>query len=132
MWIFTKDGFFSIVQDAYCKKDEVMVRARCREDLSRFATRIYTEASVDTACRAIIELPGADYRYRLLTKRTHFAAYVHKMAESIDYPTVKDNIIPKSIEAVDRRKAMYLIWRVLCDFQKGAQRLTTRRRARAF
>jgi hypothetical protein len=28
MWLFTKNGYYSIVQDDYCKDDEVVIRAR--------------------------------------------------------------------------------------------------------
>jgi hypothetical protein len=41
MWIFCKDGFFSAVQNRDCQEDEVMVRARIREDVERLATATY-------------------------------------------------------------------------------------------
>lgn len=28
MWLFTKNGYYSIVQDDYCHHDEVVIRAR--------------------------------------------------------------------------------------------------------
>jgi len=78
MWLFTTDGFYSVVHDKYCKPDELMVRARKREDLENlFAHKITGE---------ILEIGHADYRFRMAVKRKiwskYLAGYANKMAYS--------------------------------------------------
>jgi len=40
MWIFTRDGFFSAVFDKYCKRGELMIRSRCKNDLDRLSKKL--------------------------------------------------------------------------------------------
>ena len=40
MWLYTKLGFFSIVHKPSCKKDELLVRTRCREDLEALSKKL--------------------------------------------------------------------------------------------
>ena len=40
MWLYTKLGFFSIVHKPPCKKDELLVRAMCREDLEALSKKL--------------------------------------------------------------------------------------------
>ena len=40
MWLYTKLGFFSIVYKLPCKKDEMLVRTRSREDIEALAKKL--------------------------------------------------------------------------------------------
>jgi len=95
MWIFTKDGFFSIVKH----KDNsayLMVKSRVREDL------------VDAfGPDDIKELAGSDYRFRKTVPRAVVADYLKREAYELDYESVKDNI-DKGED--DRHKMLYAVW----------------------
>ena len=90
MWVFTKEGVFSAVWDKYCRGDEVMIRAHCKEDLCRLAKRIIGYCDEDL----IFEAEDADYRYRIKIPKTVWSEYLADCALQIDYPSVKKNIIP--------------------------------------
>jgi hypothetical protein len=74
MWIFTKDGFFSAVFDRYCKRGELMIRSRCKDDLIRLAKKLhgYSDES------EILEIEHIDYRYRMKATKKNWAAYFLK------------------------------------------------------
>ena len=61
MWIFTKDGFYSVIKDKYCTEGELMVRARLRIDLERLLAKLDSDAE-------ILVIKQADYRYRVKLK----------------------------------------------------------------
>jgi hypothetical protein len=84
MWMFSKDGFFSVVQNEYCSPGELAVRARCRKDLEAFCRATKTPA------KKIIRTPKADYRFRVHVKRELWAAYAAAAAGAIDYPNFKN------------------------------------------
>jgi len=95
MWIFTKDGFFSIVQH----KDSphyMMVRARAKDDL---------QAAFGPG--DILESVGSDYRFRKTVPRAVVADYLSKALAEVDYESVKDNI-DKGEQ--DRHDMLYKVW----------------------
>lgn len=107
MWIYTKEGFFSVVEDKkYCKEDEVMVRARIKLDLQRFKDHITTDPD-------IVTLNEADYLHRIPVKRVDWANYLHKSAMELDYSTVKDSI------GNDGKRGIYYygVWRNMQKLQ---------------
>lgn len=115
MWIFTRDGFFSAVKDQYCGENELMVRARVRDDLERFCDREALDPN------DIMEFPQADYRFRIKVPRGRWIAYVGTMAHDIDYPNFKGTVISRDH---DRHTAYMECWRALHDWQVVAQRRT--------
>jgi hypothetical protein len=104
MWIFTKDGFFSIVKH----KDNsayLMVKSRVREDL------------VDAfGPDDIKELAGSDYRFRKTVPRAVVADYLKRETYQLDYESVKDNI-DKGED--DRHKMLYSVWAAHMALQRG-------------
>lgn len=81
MWIFTKDGFYSIVAvrgDA----SRVLVRARVRKHLEALLNRFKLD------CR-IVELKRADYKYRVAMKRAEWSSIACLLADGIDYSNFK-------------------------------------------
>jgi hypothetical protein len=104
MWIFTKDGFFSIVKHKD-DSDYLLVRARVREDI------------VDAfGPDDILELTGSDYRFRKTVPRAVVADYLSKEAMTIDYTSVKDDIDKGE---PDRHHMLYETWRAHWDLQQS-------------
>ncbi len=60
MWTFNKDGFFSAVEHRD-NPDQLMVRARCREDIQRLAGKLAAE---------VVHTPEADYAYRIIVSKS--------------------------------------------------------------
>ncbi|MBF0225394.1 MAG: hypothetical protein HQK76_08065 [Desulfobacterales bacterium] len=87
MWIFNKDGFFSIVRKN-CKFDEIMVQARSKEDLISLSHKIGVESE-------IIEAKKEDYKYRIIIRKKLISEYITKYIDEIDYDNVRSNIVPK-------------------------------------
>jgi hypothetical protein len=116
MWIFTIDGFFSVVNDNYCGHDEVMVRARCKDDLKRMLQRLHGKQcdrlKLDDG---ILDIKHADYRFRTKLLKRDWMYYVSIMAMEIDYSTVKDNLCPDHYK--ERGDAMYECWGGMLRFQ---------------
>lgn len=108
MWVFTVDGFFSAVHDKYCDPGEVMVRARCHEDLRAMAKRLGIVIT-------IINTPQADYYCRAKLKQDDWVRYVSTVAESIDYPSFKDAALTE--KGTYRAIAYLKCWQVLHDWQ---------------
>ena len=110
MWLFSRDGFFSVVKDSYCGDDELMVRARCREDLERFLDRAGLKDN------EIVKVDHADYRYRTKVGREAWALYVATMAINIHYTNVKGIIA--HIGGHGRRDAYMRVWEALYNWQE--------------
>lgn len=112
MWLFSKQGFVSIVKDRYCEEDEVVIRARKREDLEAVLDMMETERP------GIIELPHTDYRYRTIVKQRDFALAVAHIAMEIQYPNFKSAACPPGSD-MKRTIAYHQCWDVLRKLQEG-------------
>lgn len=85
MWVFTRMGFFSVVENKNRNNnEEVMVRARCIDDITRVALRLGTSPIINT--------PHADYPYRLICTKTAWANLMYETAEDIDYDNFKATV----------------------------------------
>jgi hypothetical protein len=85
MWIFTPEGFFSIVAaDEF--GEEIMVRARSADDLDRL------RASCFPGLGPNVELPGRDYPVRAFTSRADLATCLSLIATSLDYSNFKSEV----------------------------------------
>ena len=113
MWIFTKEGFFSVVEDKYCGKDELMVRARVKSDLVRLAQKM--DISFD-----ILVIDHSDYRYRGKIARTVWENYCSLSAAEIDYSNVKGTI---SGDDHERSDAYMGVWSSLFSLQPSGRRV---------
>jgi hypothetical protein len=82
MLIFNEDGFFSVVVN-HNNDDEVLVRARVREDIERFCECAGVEKS------NIIENRDYDYRYRVFVDRKTFLIYMIGVISSMNYTNFK-------------------------------------------
>ncbi len=113
MWVFTREGYFSVVHDAYCEPDEVTILARNEPDLHRLVGKL--EGGVGL----ILEFGHTDYRYRMAVKTVAWAEYLRHAAMNIDYDNYRNLIDPDDRERYD---AYTSCWKALKKWQdKGGQ-----------
>jgi len=113
MWIYTTDGFYSVVEDRN-DPDCLWVRARVEGDLER----LWPDADV-------LETPDADYRFRAALSRQEVAAGIAKSILEIDYSNYKDNITDR------RRSHFYMrVWSVMAEMQEMLKPVIKRKRRR--
>ena len=85
MWLFTTDGFYSVVT-AKEFGQELQVRARAKADLDRLRSTHLPSLGES------VHLPGRDYPWRAFTTHEAFAECAARLARSIDYSNIKDVI----------------------------------------
>ena len=84
MWLMTKLGFFSAVEDRD-DKGGVIVRARCEQDIVNISYFLQMKD-------AWWQDDYADYAYRLRCSKAKWAGAVARMADDIDYDNFKNSI----------------------------------------
>jgi len=114
MWLFTKDGFYSVVKNKYCGPDEVAVRARTNDDILNFCL------ATKTPTKRTIRTPEADYLFRVHVSREVFTNYVHECADQIDYPNFKNKAIAPGDHA--RSDAYHKCWEALHAWQERTKK----------
>jgi hypothetical protein len=102
MWIFTRDGFFSVAATKFCAPGEVAVRARKKEHLTDLLARHGLKAD-------ILSFANADYRYRVQIPREEWGKVLQAEALSIDYHSFKDAMSETDASA-DYLRAMFATW----------------------
>lgn len=108
MWIFTTDGFFSVVQH----KDDsniLQIRGRVRADLENLAGKVGYDSD------DVFEIDGADYLYRLNLPRGTFAGYMLEAVDDITYTTDVKGTLSKDDKP--RKRALMSIWRAMSKLQ---------------
>lgn len=102
MWVFTKHGFYSIVQD---RDDEetLIVRSRVKGDIENLLPGAKVE-----------EDTGNDYRYRTRVLRHTVANNIYGAIADIDYTNYK-----AAVNTVDPRRSEYygMVWAIMADLQ---------------
>ena len=109
MWLFTTDGFLSIVSKG-CRPDQLMVRARVKADLKRAFPR----------AKIITSKPPADYRFRVIITRRALAAYLGKMVERLVYNNFKN-----TVRDAARHEAYLRVWNALYTLQERPSKPAT-------
>ncbi|GFK94679.1 hypothetical protein NNJEOMEG_02526 [Fundidesulfovibrio magnetotacticus] len=109
MWIFTRDGFFSIAATRFCQPGEVAVRARKIEHLERMMARHDVTAD-------ILTFSESDYRYRIQIPRETFARILAEEALSLDYNSFKD-AMAESEASADYLRVMFATWAAVHKMQ---------------
>lgn len=100
MWLFTRDGFFSIVEDK-TNENNLLVRARVKGDLEKLFPGI-----------EVREEAGTDYRYRASVTRQEAADRIGQMISWITYGNFKASIRDK------RRSKFYdAVWQIMAMMQ---------------
>ena len=82
MWVFTQDGFISVVDNNQVP-GKLTVRARDRESLQLLA---------DITEQKIVELPNRDYEYRVYVTREEFTSFMASHIDHLDYGNFKNRI----------------------------------------
>ena len=101
MWLFTKRGFFSIVQH----KDDpnlLLVRSRVKGDIEEY-----------WPWAIVKEDEGSDYRYRAFMPRFEVVNRLGNIAHDIDYPDFK-----ASVDDTRRMSWYYQVWEAMSDMQE--------------
>jgi len=110
MWVYTKDGFFSAVEDRN-NPEQVMVRARVRGDLERMLDGMMHGRDVK------ITYSGSDYLNRCFIGKHVWAAYLAQTGNEIDYFSAKDAMIPEDGNGRKRKAAYFRAWSAMKDMQ---------------
>jgi hypothetical protein len=110
MWLFSKEGFFSVVRHSH-KPGHLLVRARRREDIDRLSRLLSTETG-----RELTPLvsPDADYLYRLEVPRLDFARVMVRLVEELDYPNFKSAVHGDPT----RDRAYGRVWSIMAETQE--------------
>ena len=107
MWLFTTDGFYSVVQDTY-DNTKVIVRARTKEDILRLAHKLGGEITVR-------HTPTADYEWRIHMSRILWGTYLGTALAEIDYPNFKNAVASKMEPG---RAGLYQrVWATMLELQ---------------
>lgn len=119
IWIITKNGFISLVQDRD-NPNMLQVRARVREDIERHFPTAYIRA-----------VDGADYRYRARISKARVADKLATMVlDELTYTShFKDVAIAMDRGNMGRRTAYYAVWTALAGMQDWAPYATRSRAA---
>ena len=109
MWMFTKDGFFSVVEHRG-DDTKLIVRARDREDLETITELFPVETDLK-----VLHTPDADYEWRLVIDRRDWAKYCKVSAWEIDYDNFKNAIKRQDPE----RAHLYMnVWAAMRELQQ--------------
>lgn len=84
MWIASKDGFYSIVDDGR-HRGKLVIRSRRVDDLENLRDYV-TFGSIDTTS-------GTDYEARAWALRDDVGTGIKKMINDIDYPNFKNAVV---------------------------------------
>lgn len=87
MWVFTTDGFYSVVQDRN-DPERLVVRSRWREDLVNFLRRIGRKDLL----KNILESAMTDYEFRVFVPRIYWAEFLRLHSSIMDYHNFKDEV----------------------------------------
>lgn len=102
VWVFSKDGFFSAVENREIKQ-QVVVRARTKDDIQRLAKVLGVGWRKSD--------PLADYQFRLDCSKVAWSRYVAKVASEIDYGNFKGAMA--NIFGVERMHQLHDVWSVM-------------------
>lgn len=110
MWLFMKQGFYSIVRK---DGDEWHIRARARKDLENLNRLAGTD-------HAIHRSEGADYRWRMVVSGAEARALVGRLADDIDYPNFK-GAVAQTPGQEDKLGILHEIWSLMYRYQSGLE-----------
>jgi hypothetical protein len=112
VWLFTLDGFYSVVADRD-DPSRLLVRTRDADDAQRMAERLGVSAVSTPASE------GYDYAYRMFVARETFAKALADEALGITYDNFKNAVHDRR---GSKRAAIYSrVWSLLYDaFGRGA------------
>jgi hypothetical protein len=104
MWVFTQDGFVSVVDNGHVE-NRLCVRARDRASLEPLAD-LYDLTIIESA-------NDADYEWRLYATRDELANWLVLNVETLDYPNFKNRV--KETRGDKFAKACAAVWQDMLD-----------------
>lgn len=110
MWLFTKYGFYSIVQDEN-DKNLFKVRARKKEDIEGLQKDVFGISE-----SKIYEDKRADYRYRIFINSEKLTEIMIRLSNSLDYSNFKNSIYQNKVQK-DKLDSYHQIWDVMYEYQ---------------
>lgn len=112
MWIFTPEGFLSVVRNTReNEEDTLLVRARREAALSHLA---------EITHKVIIRTPDADYPYRLVVADTLFGEFLSQQARNIDYSNFKARVAKKNFFY---EQALHDVWATMRAQEDSSSRI---------
>ena len=105
MWLFTQNGFTSVVQHPD-NPQLLVVRFRDKEDAKVFGKRLDIKP---------VYSPNNDYRWRVVVSRIKFRKLISKWIADIDYTNFKNRIHKQGNTA--RNQAYTDVWSDMLMFQ---------------
>jgi hypothetical protein len=105
MWLFTKFGFYSVVQKP--RTSCLTVRARVKADLDVLRKEYLPELS------ATVGKAGTDYPWRATVSHEQFAAALGKIVADINYDNFKNEVAAK--QGKPRATRYGRVWSTLYD-----------------
>lgn len=113
MWMVTPRGFFAACRDRN-DPDKIIVRARLKKDMKRLRQLM---VSLEMApLEAPWFDPKADYRYRMVLSRGDWVVLMMRLAEEVDYPTLKARI--REVDGKKRYRVMEDVWEALLGLEE--------------
>lgn len=106
MWLFTRQGFYSIISKG---ENEWHVRARARKDLDNLNRLARTDYTIHRS-------EGADYRWRMVVPGGEARALIGKLAEDIDYSNFK-GVVARTTGQEDKLDILHEIWSLMYRYQ---------------
>lgn len=121
MWLFTKYGFFSVTNarlgrgraGAPLDPRRLQVRARSRRHLELLSENFGLLRGY-----RIIETPTADYRFRIVVRRTVWAKVMATLAIELTYPNFKNECHGNRELEDEYVDALHRVWGVGSDLQR--------------
>jgi hypothetical protein len=122
MWIFTRYGFFSIVngrrRDGSPDPDTVMVRARRVAHLRQLLQRCPSVSGAE-----ITTTLHRDYRYRIVVAKVSWVAAITALAEEQNWCNFKAEVgRHQGAGGSDYTHALHSVWSVMNEFQRAETR----------
>ncbi len=121
MWLFTEQGFYSVVQNRYDDR-VLLVRARLRGDLERLRTK-------EPRLGPTLVEEGSDYRFRALIPREAFAELAASLVRELAYDNFKRRV--KEVDGSGRSEVYGEVWSTMYLAQEAEreQEMAARRAA---
>ena len=114
MWIFTKDGFYSVVQESNQKGTDLLtVGSRYKSDMAKLIKSLKIPDDM------LLKEAGGDYEYRVVVKKSALADYMKEQVMLIDYSNFTHEIELRNKKRAD----IYLsVWAKLLRAGKSKNR----------
>jgi hypothetical protein len=110
MWIFSKQGFFSIVKKKYLDQPKpYQIRARSLNDLENLIKAADLEEE-------IIETPYADYFFRIIADQADLEKIFNILQKELKYENFK-NMVGRHEDQRDKLDAYHKIWKTMYNYQ---------------